>query len=215
MPYTQELLKPINSYGKGGFGEFAGTDKGSSLLGGIGAGVDILGSLVDKKMDSNEGSSWQDYDMNADMTADGSSKWGKGMAISDGILDGVSAVAGAVPGVGSIVSLAAKGVKALTGFLPGLFGQASEDELLEEYQGKRAVDAQKSLKNIYASEGDANEKAEGGFLSSHLMSNQIEDIKGPRHEQGGVYLGEGANGKPNIAEGGEFKIGSFIFTDRF
>ena len=238
MAYMGNTPYKVNSRKRGGYAnmyegggpfqkmtEALSGAEGMQTFGAVSAGAEVLGNtLAPLSVDENantESASWQDYNFGADQTIEQAAKKDKRVAGIEAGLDAVSTVGAIAPFPGSkVVSLGAKIVKPFVKLGAKLFGKkASDQDLTDEYLSLRSTDAQKSLKSIYSTAGDMNYAEEGGYLPSEASLNE-GTIEGPSHEQGGVFLGMGANGKPNVAEGEEYivKIGpgegqEFIFTN--
>lgn len=173
---------------------------------------DLLGAFLPKPSFNNVANS-SDYSFGKDATKDQAQKMA---GINSGI-DIVTNELGKIPVVGGFAKLAGQGVKGIA----GLFGNKSSDEdKMAEYMSMFRQENEEQRKSNYA---NANWAAMGGELSGMSEEGVQEITTGGTHEQnpnGGVFVGMGANGKPNTVEEGEIVVDfpggkKFVFTNRF
>jgi len=117
--------------------------------------------------------------------------------IAKNTLSGGISAAGQGAKLGSAFGPLGTGVGAAAGFIGG--------SILSNIKGNQLQDDQfNALKSKFYG-------ANGGSLDPFMlaMGGDIEEINGPRHEQGGVQMGANAE-----VEGGEVKVDDYIFSDR-
>ena len=237
--YYMPLSEKANNYFGGGFNIEPGSGGSSELSGGVEDTLDTdtsvdtqskgaqVGGIATAALQTANGlthnqgldhnaksTSWQNYNFGADMTEKKAKKWDSALGVVGANLDGITAAGAMVPGWGWIMSGVAQALKFGSKFLPKLFGDSSED-ITKEYMGKKMGSVHDGKAAKYNQVMSEEKKLAVGGYTDLLSGGDPEVIEGEKHEQGGTYIGMGANGKPNIAEEGEVKWGNFIFSDRF